>query len=150
MADYATTTDLTNLGILPGALSPLSTTIKEAAITSASRLADSYLAGQFLLPLAAWEEDLTQKVVDIAVWRLLCNRGFNPDNPSDIAIRTVYEDAIKWFEKVAAGTIVPQVTDASSGADVGTSPETPKVYSSEQRGWSTRGTVNDEGPFVGD
>jgi phage gp36-like protein len=130
---YATRTDLTSLGLPSAALTNVSTTAQDAALLSASARADSYLKARFTLPLTAWGQDLTEAVCHIAAWTILSARGFNPDQGADTAIRTRYEDAIRWLERIADDRATPTVTDSSTS--VGGGGTAPRVYSSTARGW---------------
>jgi len=139
MADYATLPDLVNLGIAGQAIASITTQARLAAITAASRLADSYLASRFTLPLVAWQQDLTRAVVNITTYDLMSQRGFSPAPGSDENIRLRYEDAIRWLEKVASLMVTPQVTDSSSGATPGASGAGGgDVETSSSRGFSDR------------
>ena len=136
---YATLPDLVNLGIAAKALDPVTNQAKLAAITSASQLADSYLAGRFILPLLAFSADLTRAVVNIAVYDLMSNRGFSPAPGSDENIRLRYEDSIRWLEMVAKGTVTPQVTDSSGGSGPGlTANDGGDLESASSRGYTDR------------
>jgi hypothetical protein len=55
---YATTTDLTRLGLPSAALSGVATETQEDALDAASSLADGYLSSRFGLPLSAWADFL--------------------------------------------------------------------------------------------
>ena len=149
MADYATLPDLVNLGIAGQAIATITNQARLAAIAAASRLADSYLAARFTLPLIAWQQDLTRAVVAIATYDLMSQRGFSPAPGSDENIRLRYEDAIRWLEKIAAGLVTPQVTDSSSGATPGlSSTGGGDVETSTSRGYTDRDS--NRIPFGGD
>ena len=55
---YATITDLTRFGLPSTALTGVSSTTQEEAISAASSLADSYLRSRYDLPLTAYGDDL--------------------------------------------------------------------------------------------
>lgn len=116
MTAYATLTDLTNSGLTAAAIGTLTSGQQQKALDAANALADGYLGARFRLPLTSWGVDLTDKVVAIAAWRLMSLRGFDPEGGSDQVLRMSYEDAIRWFEHVAAGKVVPVVgtSDATS------------------------------------
>jgi phage gp36-like protein len=107
MPRYATTTDLARIGIASNALASLDTAAKEDALDACSSLADGYLSGRYTLPLSAWADDLRLHVAGMAAFRLLAARGYNPQVANDEVIRLLWEDAIRWLERVAAGTITP-------------------------------------------
>ena len=149
MADYATLPDLVNLGIAGQAIQNITTQARLAAITAASRLADSYLASRFTLPLTAWQQDLTRAVVNIATYDLMSQRGFSPAPGSDENIRLRYEDSIRWLEKITTIGVTPQVTDSSSGATPGSSGSGGgELETASSRGFSDRDSSRI--PFGGD
>lgn len=113
---YATTTDLEQLGIPAAALSAHPTPSQEKALLASSKLADSYLRERYSLPLVSWGEELTLHVVSIAKWFLITRIGFNPENPSDKAIRLAYEDAIQWLEDVRDANASPDLVDSSGSS----------------------------------
>lgn len=128
---YATLTDLTRLGIPSGALEGVSTEAKQAALDSASSLADGYLAAQFRLPLVEWGDDLTGHVCNLAAWQILKVRGFDPEGRADNAVRMGYEDAVSWLERVAAGRLSPQITDSTPEVN----DQAPVFVNNPPRGW---------------
>lgn len=104
---YATTAQLVQFSVPSAALTGISSDDQNAALKAASRVADSYLLKRFTLPLTQWGDDLRQVVTDIAAYRLLKRRGFNPDNGDDAHLRMAYEDAVKWLESVSRGSATP-------------------------------------------
>lgn len=112
MSSYATLTDLDKHGI--AALGSVDTTTQQAALDAASALADSYLNDRVDTPITSPSLDLVMAVVNVASWNLLCRRGFNPESVADSAVRMRYEDAIRWFEKVAAGSVTPACVKAQA------------------------------------
>jgi phage gp36-like protein len=109
IASYATLDDLQNQGIIPqfftGDLAPSSDAIVAALVYAASYI-DSIIgvSDKLTFPLPTpYDPTLVQANVVIAIWNLLSVRGFNPEDPSDKAVRTRYDDAIKWLDKVANG-----------------------------------------------
>lgn len=131
MPAYATTTDLTRLGLPSDALVDVTSEAQEAALAAASALADSYLRSRYRLPLTAWSDELTRVVCVIAAWDLLTTRGFDPSGSADEAIRQRYEDAIGWLKDVSRSVVTPDVTDSS----VAQRSAAPAVYSRTARGW---------------
>jgi hypothetical protein len=57
VADYATTADLTALGVSTDVLSDVEDAQKEAVITARSRFADGYLAVRYTIPDGGLTED---------------------------------------------------------------------------------------------
>jgi phage gp36-like protein len=112
MGAYATRAQLVQFSVPSAALTGISTPDQDAALQAASRVADSYLVKRWQLPLQTtptegWGDDLRQAVCDIAAYRLLKRRGFNPEQGDDASLRMSYEDAVKWLENVAKGSVTP-------------------------------------------
>jgi phage gp36-like protein len=107
------------------------------AIEAASDEMDSYLRSQYTLPLISWGSDLRACAAVIAAWNIVRVRGFRPgDNPEDSALYLEYKAKIRWLEQIAADTVHPEVTDSSSGAQVGVSTVSlPIISSNVQRGY---------------
>jgi len=111
---YATTTDLTRLGLPSAALSGVATDAQEDALDAASSLADGYLSSRFGLPLSAWGDDLRMCVSRIAAYDLMVTRGYAPEAGRDDQLRLRHEDAMRWLRDVASGIVAIQgVTDAT-------------------------------------
>lgn len=68
------------------------------ALTDAAALIDSYIGRRYLLPMAVTPRVLIPYALDIARYRL--DRIRNRED-----VRARYEDAIKWLEMVAKGTL---------------------------------------------
>jgi phage gp36-like protein len=99
---YATLADLEQCGLPPQALASIQPTVKQAALVKASAYADTFIGDAVTLPLQApVDPTITDAVCQIAAWRLLCLRGFNPDNPGDAVVRQGYLDARDWLTRVA-------------------------------------------------
>lgn len=126
--------------IAGGVLSSLGSTGQDQAIEAASEEADDYLAQRYTLPLVEWSGGLKARVADIAVWRGMKAKGFNPEG--DAVIRIAYEDAIGWLKMVAAGKINPDVTDSSPGAVAQPSSPRASVRSARSRGLTS---ISDSG-----
>jgi phage gp36-like protein len=117
---YAVATDLAGYGVKSSEVfGQLSTQQLQNAVDAANAIADSYLAARFKLPLSSWGSDLKQKVVAIARFELLVQRGFAPAGDAAAAIVESKNDAIRWFEGISGGTVNPVVVDASPGGKVG-------------------------------
>lgn len=113
---YAVVADLTNYGVMSAAtFGALSGAQLQAAIDAANDTADSYLSARFKLPLSSFGKALTQKVVALARFELLTQRGFAPEGDHAAAIVEAKKDAVRWFEGIADGTINPTVVDATNG-----------------------------------
>lgn len=132
---YADRTDLSRLGIAAAALSGVATATQDAALDAASDTADGYLRGRYTLPLTTWGDDLRAHVCGIAAWRLLANRGFDPNRAGDIAIRQLYDDAISWLKDVSAGRVVVSGGNTSPTATRHARASAPRATSDRTRGW---------------
>lgn len=120
-----------------------STSIQNAQLLRASETIDGYLRQQFALPLVTWGADIVQYCCDIAAYRLVCLRGFNPEK--DGLYKDNWKEAISWLENVAKGIVSPDVQDASPDSAPGkqADPTAPLSYSPaavNTTGGQTRGT----------
>ncbi len=135
MADYAEVTDLPLLGVANEALEDIEEATQEAVIAARSRFADGYLAVRYTIPdggLTAFTGDLTWAVVQLSVYDLISNRGYDVDGKAPDIIRQRHDDAIKWLEAVRDGEIALVLPDESEASD---SPGAPIVNSDVLRGW---------------
>ena len=110
---YATRADLATV-VAATALSHPSTgaAAQDAQLLRASEFADSYLRSQYTLPLVRWGSDLVQAVCDVAAYRLLCLRGFDPEK--DGLYLDNYNMASKWLRDIGSGVVTPDVFDSST------------------------------------
>jgi phage gp36-like protein len=77
------------------------TDVETKALDDATAEIDSYIAARFSLPLASpVPEILTRICGDIAIYRGSGEAGTVTDEK-----RLRYEDAVKWLDKLAAGTV---------------------------------------------
>lgn len=115
---YATTADLANTVAAAALAHPSTgTSAQNAQLLKASEDIDSYLRDQFELPLLEWGADIVQRCCDIAAYRLVCLRGFNPE--ADGHFQSNSKMAVDWLRDVASGKVVPDVVDSSPGASPG-------------------------------
>lgn len=138
MTQYATEGEFNALGAPADAFTTLPSTTIVSALVWASSVANSYLKKRYTLPLSAYGEDLKAAVVDIAKWRLVKRRGFNPNSGQDGVIVESYKDAIAWLTLVAKGECeLDGAVDATPTEDEAG----PLVSSSTAESWSyfTRG-----------
>jgi phage gp36-like protein len=88
-----------------GTLAPTDAHVQQV-IDDVCAMADGYIASKYTLPLVApYDAALSQACDRIVKWTILADRGFNPDSPTDVALRFGYTDAIKWLERLADGKI---------------------------------------------
>lgn len=139
-AEYCTPADLGVFGVNAQALEDLPIPENEQGpIAAASARIDSYLRAQYVLPLTRVGQDIREACAIIAAYRVLSVRGLKPgENPEDANIRLQYEDTIKWLEKIAAGSVSPDVDDSDpSTPGAGEQAGPARVSSNVQRGWYT-------------
>lgn len=148
---YAEQSDLAAFGINPNAVKNSDPTAISKALAAASRRIDGFLRPQFKLPLLAWSDDLREATCVIGMYTVMSVRGFNPENGADVNIRQRYKDQIDWLTAVSKGSVIPSVTDSSSGSAEGRPSARPRMTSSCQRGWSNPGGDSSGGrpPFTG-
>lgn len=149
---YATTTDLANLGLIGGALQNVTTQVQNAALLAASAVADSYLQSRYDLPIANWGQDLVRVVCAIAAYDILTSRGYSPQSQDD-HIRQRQQDGIAWLKEVSQGLQTPAyLVDVTSNTGTASSVTTSddsvvtttsgglQMVTSNVRGWTDRGT----------
>ena len=139
MSQYATTTDLQNLGLPTAALTGVSSPIQDQHLVKASGVVDSYLRGRETLPLVApFPDEVVDATVRLAAYTLLVRRGFNPDS-YDENFRSLYEGTLRWLKDVSAGR-----ANLASTADTDTTERagrprvqlgTPTTTPTNLRGW---------------
>lgn len=116
---YATRDDLASVISAAALTHPAvkASAVQDAQLLRASEYIDGYLRDQFKLPLVEWGSDVVQACCDIAAYRLVCLRGFNPETDG------MYQDNFRmqtdWLKQVANGVVSPDVVDASPSAEPG-------------------------------
>ncbi len=144
---YATIADIDAIGLLAKAFASVSDADKNAALATESARVAAYGRSQWQLPLVAVDAMVVGWVVDLACYRLMGHRGYNPSGGQDVNIRLRYEDTIGELKLFALGKITPGVTDSASGSSAGvTAAVGPAVYTTPLRGYSNNGSA--AGPFV--
>lgn len=128
---YITQDDLTAGGLSPVAIRTLGPDVIAAAFSQASRTADLYLAERYSLPLVTWGDDLRQMVVQIAVYRLLCRRAWNPSDPNNAGIVALYKQALADLNAIKQGLLSLDVTETSSDPT-----EEPDIWTQAPRGYA--------------
>lgn len=127
---YATIDDFTTSGLPNGALAAIDKQTWQKALDRASAYANSFIGDKYALPLVSpYDPALVDAVCQVAAWRLLCLRGFNPNNPGDQVVRQGWEDATAWLTRVANGqasiTVVQAVPPSYQ----------PDTFSNQPRGY---------------
>lgn len=157
---YATIADLEALGIAADALARVRPELKNQMLATMSRRIDQALSAQCVLPLRMkvgdtdWGPDLKDMCVSLSAYRILANRGFNPEGNVDDNIRLIYEDARDLLKRWAANDgEFPDILDSSNIAQEQVPTARPSIVSSASRGWSTDGASADRSdaqvPFGG-
>ena len=113
MASYCELDDLTRLGISADAIRGIDIDQQQAAIDASSDEMDGYLGSQYKLPLTAWGKDVRLMCARLAVYTLMCARGFNPENPGDTQLLEMHDMAERWLKRVSDGSLALTVTDSS-------------------------------------
>lgn len=128
---YATLRDTETHGIPKKAIASVPAEERAEHALAASGEAEGYLAGGYTLPLLAWPDELRMQVAQLAVYRTMSRRGFQPEGSDDLIIKNK-DDAISWLGKIAKGIIKPpgiqDSTPDKSGSRV-------RVQTGEARGW---------------
>lgn len=129
---YASAEFLAQNSAHPSLLQGKSLGDQNAALATASRVADSYLRQRYAVPLESWEDDLRRVVCDIAAYDLAGQKAHGVDGRTTL-VRVRYEDAVKWLKAVASGAASlagPEHDDPEldEGWGVG-------VASDPERGW---------------
>lgn len=114
---YCGPSDLVMVGWSANAQGQLTVAQITQACANASDVADGYFRARYGVgscPLQAWDSSITLAVAKIAVWYLICIRGFNPNATADANFRTQYEDAIAFLNAVQRQQAHPNVTPQGS------------------------------------
>jgi phage gp36-like protein len=139
---YATIADLQDVGLPPGALSGVDVPARQKALDNAAAYMDTFLRDKYRLPLIApYDPSLVDANVQIACYRLMTRRGFNPEDPGDQAVRLGRDDAVTFLTRIANGQASLSVTETSPAI------EEPRVITDGQRGYS--GGACPVGPYDG-
>ena len=150
---YVEVEDLVSYGLNEAALAGIDPVVIDDALDAASKVAADYFGAQYTLPLESVGDSTKMYVSYIAAWILMSAVGFAPESGNDALIRTRYEDAMSWLNKVRSG-MAPEGVAGAPGppGSGGQSPfARPLVISSSQRGFSSRGDPSRSGGgFVGD
>lgn len=134
MADpvYATQADLARFGVMASATQAIPSASLDAALSSASRVLDSYFRARYSLPLLDWDDSVREKTCWIAAYNVLSMRGFSQDAGRDEQVRMRYESAVAWAEGVERQRVHPRVTQTAVAAP---SYQFPQISTSPKRGW---------------
>ena len=115
MAQYATTTDLAQLGLPAAALVNVSAAVQGAHLLAQGARIDTYLRSQHTLPITApYPRELVECNAVMAAYAILQNtRGYNPEAVDD-GFRLRYEDCLAWLKDLSTGAAsLDQTADAT-------------------------------------
>lgn len=113
---FATSTDFTNLAGPPALVQSFTSAQITAALNSAASEMTGSLSSRWVMPLKQWGQDLVRFNVDIAIYLLLKQRGFNPNNPAEQSYIENYERIRKTMTDIANDRYTPDQIQDSSGA----------------------------------
>jgi phage gp36-like protein len=128
---YAGPEDVESVAIPADALEDIAESDLVAGCVAATSEADGYLGNGFVMPLQSWGPSLTLQCARLAVWNAVSFRGFQPEGPDEV-IRDNWKAAIRWLERIGAGTLSPpDIVDSTPDEyDAGAA-----VVSEPSRGW---------------
>lgn len=130
MSYTVTPDELRRYAISPAALTGYEDNDLQGFLDGALATAYSYVRSQHTLPLTTAGLDLTFAVCQIAAFRALVHRGFDPSAAADQVLVKAHDDAMAWLRDVANGRASIDVTATRPASTSG-----PRVYSRPLRGW---------------
>ena len=139
---YATLAEFPTYGGLPAtALGALTSPQQQGQLDAATDEMNTYFAGRYSMPLTVWDNSVKAKCCEIAAYKMICLRGFNPASGADVNLRMRYLDAIKWCEGVRNKSIHPTVTESGQPSPTLTQPKviTSSMVTTGGASGSTRG-----------
>ncbi len=149
---YCTVPQLKSHGLNPDAFDSKTAAERQQAIDSQASLMDGYLVEHpYELPiLEPYPDVLIECNAKLAAISLIISQGVDPEADKLVFIERTYW--IDWLKGVAKGTTSPpEIIDSTPGATPGSSSvPSVRVTSSTSRGYSTRGTGEQRGPFQTD
>lgn len=133
---YATTTQLSQLGLSTDGLSGILTATKEAMLTACSSRYDDALAsgGVYTPPLTTYPSSTTLVVCKLAQYELIGVEGYYPDEGTEKVLLERYNQAVKELERLIDGGKLAGVVDSSTDGD-GLDESYPVLLSDTARGW---------------
>lgn len=110
---YATLGDMANYGFPPSSFGQLSTIQVQAQLDAASAWATSKMAARYSMPLLPpFDVTIVMSVVQIAAYQCLVLRGFDPQNPGDMAARDLWVAGREYFDAVERQHAHPLVNES--------------------------------------
>ncbi len=141
-ASFAKLQDLDDEGIPLAAFgNTLTNTQIQRVLDKVSSYVAGYVGDKIQMPLIPpYDPAIVTAVVQIAAWRLIVRRGFNPEDPGDKVIRQGFMDAQSWLKDVANGKVRLE--------QKGSFPESlqPSVDTNLQRGYGS--VIGTDPPFI--
>lgn len=130
---YATSTDLTRLGLSSEGLADVSSTTIDAMLTACSAKVDDYIeaGGRYSPPLTTYPSSLTLTVCKLAQYELIGVEGYYPEEGTEQVLLQRYEQAMNELERLGRGGALSGVTDATPGV----SDDDPVIDSDDEREW---------------
>lgn len=129
---YATPTDFYAFGIpaiAVGVTDPVD--LLARCLLAASSEANAKIPREYALPIKyPYPDSLKMRVSEIAAYKFISQRGFDPDDPADKELKTNSDAARKWLDDLGKGT-VPDWIDATPDVFDGGA----AVVSRPIRGW---------------
>lgn len=118
---YAALADLPLTGISAEVIAWFSNGEPQRQLDVANAAIDAVMATRFVMPLTSWGMDLVGVACDIAAYKLVKLRGFQPDGNGDNGeLSKAYDNALEWLDKIRKGQITPQnVVDSSTPNPMG-------------------------------
>lgn len=125
---YADPADFDIHGLPSKATDGVSDEIKVRTLLACSDMIDGRMfTATDSLPLKSWGEDVRALCVDLASWRMMARKGFNPELPGDLVVRQRYDDAVSWLAMVSAGKGSTATTDQTPDvSELGATVYTPR------------------------
>jgi phage gp36-like protein len=115
---YAAESDLVAVGMPPQSLGQLSPDQINAALQNASDKLDEGFRGRYgdgpSPLLLTWDSSITEAVAQIAAYKLIKVRGYDPDSGADSTFRDGYMDAMQFIDRVQRQQAHPVVTVAGT------------------------------------
>ena len=115
---YASTQDLLEVGMPQQALGQLSPAQIAAQLQAASNKLDEGFRGRYgngpSPLLLEWDTSITEAVAQIAAYKLMKIRGYDPDSGADTTFRDGYNDAMTFIGAVQRQQAHPVVTVAGT------------------------------------
>ena len=132
---YATIEDMQDFGLPQGAWAMLKPSMVERAVMASSAFADSYLRGQYRLPLVSWGLELTQAVCTLAAWDIMSVRGYSPEG-HDEKLKERADAVREWLKAIAGGSVhLSVVLDSSGDSSATRGGPAPGFVTKPLRGW---------------